>query len=198
MEDAPPTSPSPTLSDDWEPLSSPPKSEPLPQASYTPSDPALISEYNKKPLPSIPATKTKPNSFKIQKKRPSTTDRLKLTCHHGNSPSDFHEVQTPLESLPEGASMIDRYAEDDQNHERIALGLDEESISMRRWRRAGDPKLNGTTRPRILVRCRINRERRREQKSEANRCLKRKREWEDDEQEKEGWRKTPPSPSDEA
>ncbi|PMD33108.1 hypothetical protein L207DRAFT_175446 [Hyaloscypha variabilis F] len=78
-------SPSPTLSDDWELVSTPSEPEAIPR--YTPSDPALI-EYNKKPLLSIAIPNPRQNSTKIQKRRPSsTTDRLKQTCHHGSGPS---------------------------------------------------------------------------------------------------------------
>jgi hypothetical protein len=89
-----------------------------------------ISEYNKKPLPSIPILNLLPKSSKIQKRRPSsTTDRLRLTCHHGPTTSDAHEVQTTLKSIPDGLSPIDRYAGDSQAHERIALGLESASES---------------------------------------------------------------------
>jgi hypothetical protein len=130
-------SPSPTLSDDWEIVASPPKSEAFTSTPYTPSDPAQMSEYSKKPLPSLPAPKIQQKSSKIQKKRPSTRDRLKLTCHHGPKSSDVHDVQKSLESIPDGTSMIDRYNEEEQAYEQLALGLSGRLV-MRGYRRATD------------------------------------------------------------
>ena len=51
----------------------------------------------------------------------SSVDRLKVTCHHGNS--EFHEVETTLDFAPSGPSQLELYAEDEQSHERIAIGL---------------------------------------------------------------------------
>jgi hypothetical protein len=148
-----------------------------------PSDPDQISEFKKKPLPSPPTPKIPRNSSaKIQKRRPSsTTDRLKLTCHHGPSPSDVHEVQAALDSIPEGPSMIDRYTEDEQRSERIALGLGD-IYDLKSYRRAEDrvtnsPRINMP--PKMLHRRKV---RHRKQ----------------DGPEREERRKTPPSPCDKA
>ena len=206
------SSPSPTLSDDWELVSSPPKPEAIPR--YTPSDPALVFEYNKKLLPSIPIPKSGQISTKIQKRRPSsTTDRLKLTCHHGPASSDAHEVQARLESIPDGTSPIDRFTKDPQTHERIALGLDETNdehedmagITLRPWRRAIDANPNTSVmRHRIGLRT-IDRKPK-YVKNERNGSVpeskshgKRKRSlsWDDEDEERMDRKKTPPSPPDE-
>jgi hypothetical protein len=214
-----------------------------------------ISEYNKKPLPSIPILNLLPKSSKIQKRRPSsTTDRLRLTCHHGPTTSDAHEVQTTLKSIPDGLSPIDRYAGDSQAHERIALGLEsasestldealgkaldealdeavdealdeavdealdeavdeavdeaadeaaDENIVLQPWRRAADPKTNGTYR-KIRIGISLKRPKRGMSDGpngdENNRSRKRKPHRDEDEQERKGRKKTPssPSPPDEA
>ncbi|KAE9368591.1 hypothetical protein N431DRAFT_560976 [Stipitochalara longipes BDJ] len=205
-------SPSPTLSDDWELVSTPPKPEAIPR--YTPSDPALVFEYNQKPLPSIPVPKAQQKSTKIQKRRPSTTDRLKLTCHHGPNSSDVHEVQTRLKSIPDGTSPIDRFTKDSQTHERIALGLckdhdeheDMASIALLSWRRATEPAGPSSN---IMRQCRGLRTMIRKPKNDKNdrneglleseSSGKRKRGPPgngDDEQGKDR-KKTPPSPPDE-
>jgi hypothetical protein len=206
-------SPSPTLSDDWELVSTPSGPEAIPR--YTPSDPALIFEYNKKPLPSIPIPKTRQNSTKIQKRRPSsTTDRLKQTCHHGPDPSDTHEVQTRLKDIRDGTPPIDRFTEDKQTYERIALGLDKgydededmASIVFQPWRRAGDPA-NPNSNRRQLIGVRLaDRKPRNDKKdrhdgppgSESSGKRKRgpTRNDEDDEERKDR-KKSPPSPPDE-
>ena len=155
MEHSGPSSPSPTLSDDWELVSTSPQSANL--ASLVPSDSNQMREYSKKPLPSIPVPKAPSKSAKIQKRRPSsTTDRLGLTCVHGPDAADAHEVQTSLKSIPDGMPPIDRFAGDEQAHEKLALALtthsappveqqepDEDDILPMRWRRAADP-LKGT------------------------------------------------------
>jgi hypothetical protein len=167
-------------------------------------------------LPSIPGQKSAQHSSKIQKRRPSsTTDRLKLTCHHGPTSSDIHEVQTTLKLIPNGTSPIDRYAQDEQTHERIALGLEneaegeqeeeEEDIFMLRWRRATDSKTN-VGRSERSVRVFVETKRPRNNKCVRNDELasyggssgKRKREPQrsDDEQESPERKKTPPSPPD--
>jgi hypothetical protein len=198
-------------------VSTPPKSEAVPrtvpQASYTPSDPAQVFEYNQKPLPSIPTQK----SSKIQKKRSSsTTDRLKLTCHHGPTLFDVHEVQTRLKLIPNGTSPIDRYTQDEQTHERIALGLEkeeeeeeeeveEEDVVMHPWRRAAVSKTRGAREEKRLRK--IDEIRRpKNNKNATNDELpasresngKRKREQKpqpsEDEQESPKRMKTPPSP----
>lgn len=152
MEHSGPSSPSPTLSDDWDLVSTSPQSANL--AFSAPSDPDQIREYNKKPLPSIPVPKTPSKSAKIQKRRPSsTTDRLGLTCVHGPNAADAHEVQTSLKSIPDGMPPIDRFAGDEQAHEKLALALathstppveqqesDEDVILPMRWRRAAYKK----------------------------------------------------------
>jgi hypothetical protein len=202
------TSPSPTLSDDWP---SPPRSELPAQATYTLSDPAQISKYAEKPLPSIPIPRIHQNASKIQKRRLSSrTDLLKVTCYHGPSASDEHEVQTPLESIPEGPSPIMTFVKDHQSHERIALGLENTPVEsdseentlenieqMRIWQRAKHLK---TDRPRQEKRPRqvlkgdaINRS-----GSGSNSIGKRKPQWKEDEPERKDRKKTPPSPCDSA
>jgi hypothetical protein len=150
MEHSGPSSPSPTLSDDWELVSTPAQSANL--ASSAPSDPDQMEEYNEKPLPSIPVPKAPSKSAKIQKGRTSsTTDRLGLTCVHGPNAADAHEVQTSLKSIPDGLPPINRFAGDEQAHEKLALALashlapsaeqqesDEEVILPMSWRRAAD------------------------------------------------------------
>lgn len=161
MEHSGPSSPSPTLSDDWELVSTSPQSANL--AFSAPSDPDQMREYNKKPLPSIPVPKTPSKSAKIQKRRPSsTTDRLGLTCVHGPNAADAHEVQTSLQSIPDGIPPIDRFAGDEQAHEKLALALathsappveqqesDEDVILPMRWQRAADHKCAAYKKPRI-------------------------------------------------
>jgi hypothetical protein len=151
MEHSGPSSPSPTLSDDWELVSTSP--QPANLASSAPSDSDQMREYNKKPLPSIPVPKAPSKSAKIQKRRSSsTTDRLGLTCVHGPNAADAHEVQTSLKSIPDGMPPIDRFAGDEQAHEKLALALatqsappveqqesDEDVILPMIWRRAADP-----------------------------------------------------------
>ena len=206
-------SPSPTLSDDWVLVSSTPKPEAIPR--YMPSDPALMFEYNKKPLPSIPLPESRQKSTKIQKRRPSsTTDRLKLTCHHGPASSDVHEVQARLKSIPDGTSPIDRFAKDPQTHERIALGLDNDNeehediagIVLRPWRRATEPADPNTSivRQRIGLRA-IDRKPKHDKteradslpESESNGKRKRGPARDDEDEERKDRKKTPPSPPDE-
>jgi hypothetical protein len=175
-------------------------------------------------LPSIPTQKLAQKSSKIQKRRPSsTTDRLKLTCHHGPTLFDVHEVQTRLKLIPNGTSPINRYTQDEQTHERIALGLDneekeeqeqeeeeeDEDVVMHPWRRA---EVSKTTGPREEKRLRTMVETRRQKNNDdatndelpASRESngKRKREQKpqpsEDEQESPKRMKTPPSPADEA
>jgi hypothetical protein len=168
-------------------------------------------------LPSIPTQKFAQKSSKIQKRRPSsTTDRLKLTCHHGPTLFDVHEVQTRLKLIPNGTSPIDRYTQDEQTHERIALGLEEEKeekeeedVVMHPYRRAADSKTTGAREEKRIRK--IDETRRLKNSDDATNDElsasresngKRKREQKpqpsEDEQESPKRMKTPPSPSDEA
>ena len=92
--------------------------------TYTPSPDfdgsENIDRYKKSPLPSLPATskhKRKPSTFL----EPPKKDKLKLTCHHGD---EFHAVEMTLGTFGQGPSPIETYANDDQSHERIAVGLE--------------------------------------------------------------------------
>ncbi|KAH7336574.1 hypothetical protein BKA65DRAFT_36891 [Rhexocercosporidium sp. MPI-PUGE-AT-0058] len=70
-----------------------------------------------------------PTSYKksrVRKKQLPNTDKLRVTCHHGAGPSDSHEVETNLSSMPDGPSQIELYVDDDQSHERVPLGLEVE------------------------------------------------------------------------
>jgi hypothetical protein len=167
-------------------------------------------------LPSIPTQKIAQKSSKIQKRRPSsTTDRLKLTCHHGPTLFDVHEVQTRLELIPNGASPIDRYTQDEQTHERIALGLEdeekEEDVVMHPWRRAADSKTRGAREEKRVRK--IDETRRpknnkdatndelpasRESNGKRKRELQQRPRLSEDEQESPKRKKTPPSSPDEA
>jgi hypothetical protein len=169
------------------------------QGSYTPSDPSQITKYTEKPLPSLPTPKIYQNTSKIQKRRPSSiTDRLKLTCHHGPSSSDVHEVQTSLKLIPEGASPLETYVDIEQTHERIALGLDsalEEDV-LKGYRRANSqrpnlPRYHSATVRRVVRDSNPNR-------GGSNRSWMRKPQQKEDDQERKERKKTPPSPCDEA
>jgi hypothetical protein len=209
MEHSGPSSPSPTLSDDWDLVSTSPQSANL--AFSAPSDPDQIREYNKKPLPSIPVPKTPSKSAKIQKRRPSsTTDRLGLTCVHSPNAADAHEVQTSLNSIPDGIPPIDRFAGDEQAHEKLALALathsappveeqesDEDVILPMRWRRVADQKGTGyKTSPIEALRGRLKKGMSDELSGKgSSRNRKRKPEGGVDEQNNKERKKMSPSPS---
>ncbi|PVH77297.1 hypothetical protein DL98DRAFT_517405 [Cadophora sp. DSE1049] len=94
--------------------------------SYTPSDPKLMSLYTKRPLPSLPASKsnTKMDSkSRVRKRQAPNTDRVRGICHHGAGSSESHEIETNLSSVPDGPSQMELYVDDDQDHERVAQGL---------------------------------------------------------------------------
>jgi hypothetical protein len=92
--------------------------------------------YTQKPLPSLPAkastSSTTRNSILNSKAEPaeesgpvgrSSPDRLRVTCHHGPGSSEVHEVETTLDFVPTGPSQLEIYADDEQEHEMMALGL---------------------------------------------------------------------------
>lgn len=113
--------------------------------------PGSISVYKELPSPSLPPSSSR------HKRKPSGTldrpnkDKLKVTCHHN---SRSYEVEMTLGIIPQGQSPIERYASDDQPHERIAVGLK---------RRAGEATRHGTERRYIS---KVSRKRVREEKSE--------------------------------
>jgi hypothetical protein len=89
--------------------------------------------YTQKPLPTLPSKASTSSTImnsnlnsKTDESGPvgrSSTDRLRLTCHHGLEPSEVHEVETTLDFVQTGPSQLERYAGDEQEHERIALAL---------------------------------------------------------------------------
>ncbi|KAH6702926.1 hypothetical protein BKA61DRAFT_619778 [Leptodontidium sp. MPI-SDFR-AT-0119] len=104
------------------------RSSPVPtHMPYTPSDPNIMSLYSKRPLPSLPTSKPSPKmdtKSRVRKRKHPNTDKLRATCHHGAGPSNSHEVETTLSSMPDGPSQMELYVGDYQNHERIPLGLE--------------------------------------------------------------------------
>ena len=92
--------------------------------TYTPSpvtahfdEPEAIILYKQRPLPSLPATSKRKRGSSAPLKRPDRGN-LKLICPRGD------EFQTKLASLGRGPSPIETFANDDQSHERIAIGLE--------------------------------------------------------------------------
>ncbi|KAK0115620.1 hypothetical protein ONS95_000111 [Cadophora gregata] len=94
--------------------------------TYTPSDPKLMSLYTKRPLPSLPTSKSSPkmdSKSRVRKRQAPNTDKVKGVCHHGGGSSDTHEVETTLTSVPNGPTQMELYVDDDQDYERVAQGL---------------------------------------------------------------------------
>jgi hypothetical protein len=116
-----------------ETIPSPEPSPPPRHASYIPNDAEIIQMYTQKPLPSLHAKastssttrdsnlNSKPDeSGPVSKLSP---DRLRFTCHHGPGPSEVHEVETTLDFIESGPSQLEIYADDEQGHEMVALGI---------------------------------------------------------------------------
>jgi hypothetical protein len=89
--------------------------------------------YTQKPLPSLPAkastsstTRDSNLNSKPDESGPvgkSSSDRLRFTSHHGPGPSEVHEVETTLDFIESGPSQLEIYADDEQGHEMVALGI---------------------------------------------------------------------------
>jgi hypothetical protein len=89
--------------------------------------------HTQKPLPSLPAkastsstTRDSNLNSKPDESGPvgkSSPDRLSLTCYHGSGPSEAHEVETTLDFIEKGPSQLEIYADDEQGHEMVALGI---------------------------------------------------------------------------
>jgi hypothetical protein len=119
--------------DDWELTScpQPPVSSSTPRtAPNTIFTPTAALDLHCKPalLPPHPQTPQNRKRKCDISSLSSNQDRLKLTCYHGPGPSEFHEVEVPLDALPsrpEDLSQLESYTEDlEQTHERIAVGLE--------------------------------------------------------------------------
>ncbi|KAG4442914.1 hypothetical protein IFR05_001618 [Cadophora sp. M221] len=124
-----PEEPATPLDDGWIMVSSVPSSPVPTHISYTPGDPNVVALYSKRPLPSLPIAKPSPKmdtKSRVRKRQHPNTDKLRATCHHGAGPSESHEVETTLSSMPDGPSQIETYVDDDQSHERVPLGLEVE------------------------------------------------------------------------
>jgi hypothetical protein len=119
-----------------ETIPSPQPSPPPNHASYTLNDAEIIQIYTQNPLPSLPAkpsTSSTTRASKLNSKAEpaeengpagrSSPDRLRVTCHHGPGSSEVHEVDTTLDFVPTGPSQLEIYADDEQGHEMIALGI---------------------------------------------------------------------------
>ncbi|CZR55370.1 uncharacterized protein PAC_05257 [Phialocephala subalpina] len=168
IPDSPTILPSTSVDEDWEFVSSHPslQTSPTPShISYTPSDPDILSHYAKKPLPSIPTSTPIPTNHlitKSKKRKAPHTDKLKVTCHHGPLASESHEVETTLSHVPNRPTPLETYADDEQSHEILALGLAIDSNRVPSFRKAGQPASSGRggmrprTRHRITIRFRKN------------------------------------------
>lgn len=87
------------------------------------SDPPPASQTHSSPKQqTISATTTTPPRHVSTS--PSSKERLKLTCHHGTLPSEYHEVSSTLDTLPtSGPSPLETYADTEEAHEMRAVGL---------------------------------------------------------------------------
>jgi hypothetical protein len=103
--------------------------------------------YTQKPLPSLPAkastsstTRDSNLNSKPDESGPvgkSSSDRLRFTSHHGPGPSEVHEVETTLGFIKNGPSQLEIYADDEQGHEMIALGIPRKAGEKRPGTNAG-------------------------------------------------------------
>lgn len=160
----------PSPDDDDKDVSSTKVSPSKTNKAYSLDDPENISMYNNRPLPPLPPTSTSSEtSIRATNSESSShnNDKLSLSCHHGPSSSQIHEIQTPLETLQSnGPSPLDVYTEDQQNHEMLAVGL---VLPDLHWRRSGDAPSgvtasgNGSR----IAKLQVRRKRREENQSES-------------------------------
>jgi hypothetical protein len=130
----------PPADDDGKDVSSTKVSPSKTNISYVQDDPDIMNMYNNRPLPPLPSTSTsfETNIKPTNPEDSSSNDKLNLTCHHGPSSSQTHEIQTPLETLhSNGPSQLDLYTKDQQNHEMLAVGI---PSPVMRWRRSGESR----------------------------------------------------------
>jgi hypothetical protein len=103
--------------------------------------------YAQKPLSPLPAKASTSSTTRDSNLNPkadesgpvgkSSPDRLRCTCYHGPGPSEAHEVETTLDFIKSGPSQMEIYADDEQGHEMIALGIPRKAGEKRPGTNAG-------------------------------------------------------------
>ncbi|KAE8450692.1 hypothetical protein EG329_006037 [Mollisiaceae sp. DMI_Dod_QoI] len=147
------TQPEMAFEEDWEWISSRQPSPTPSHISCNPSDLDMMNHYAKRPLPSVPTSASLDELIGNGKKRKvAQTDRLGVTRDHEPLQSESHELETTLSQVPDRPTPLETYAEDEQSHEMVALGLDSDQVQLGRHRRAGDSmgsaRYPNNTRPR--------------------------------------------------
>jgi hypothetical protein len=107
-------------------------------------NPQDLDLYTTRPLPSLPSTSVSPlnlsTDYNSNKRKPQDEEinsKLKVSCRPGK---DNHSVGKAITDIPteECTSTLDAFLQDQQNHERLAMGLDGVPRSFLSYRRASE------------------------------------------------------------
>lgn len=108
---------------------------------YTSTD--MLDQYTTRPLPSLPATASTSDASKMQNRRNqkslhvATDEKVRLSCKQ-----DKDQNRLSLNTTAQSPSQLEAFLEDEQSHERLAVGLD-------RVPRLFIPRTDGSSRGRV-------------------------------------------------
>jgi hypothetical protein len=111
-------------------------------ANTSTMDVEALDQYTTKPLPSLPATSNAPDKqipTELKSLNRVSNDKLGLGC---GQDKEKHKVQATLDASQQDISPLKAFLDDQQSHERLAMGLD-------RVPRLFYPRANGGSGPRM-------------------------------------------------